>query len=224
MKKTIKALVFDAYGTLFDPLSVASLCEELYPGHGSALSQLWRSRQLEYTWLRSLMGHYENFWKVTEAALIFASRSLRLPCESATRERLMQAYLSLRPFAEVPDTLKALRGYPLSILSNGTPEMLRGVVKNSGLESVFSQIISVEEVRTYKPSPRVYDLAVRRMGVEPAAIGFVSANFWDAAGAKACGFFTCWVNRSNAPAEELGLVPDATGRSLTELALMLTRA
>ena len=105
MMKTIKALVFDAYGTLFDPLSVASLCDELYPGHGSALSQLWRSRQLEYTWLRSLMGRYKDFWKVTEAALIFASRSLGLPCERATRQRLMQAYLSLKSYPEVPDAL-----------------------------------------------------------------------------------------------------------------------
>ena len=222
MEITIKALVFDAYGTLFDPLSVASLCDELYPGHGSALSQLWRSRQLEYTWLRSLMGHYEDFWKVTEAALIFASRSLGLPCESTTRERLMQAYLSLRPFPEVPEALKALRGYPLSILSNGTPEMLRAVVRSSGLEQVFSQIISVEEAGIYKPSPRVYELAARKTGVEPGAIGFVSSNFWDAAGAKSFGFFACWVNRSNALAEKLGVMPDATGHNLAELAQMLT--
>jgi len=224
MKTIIKALVFDAYGTLFDPLSVASLCDELYPGHGSALSQLWRSRQLEYTWLRSLMGRYEDFWKVTEAALVFASRTLGLPCESPARERLMQAYLSLKPFPEVPDALRALRGYPLCILSNGTREMLRVVVKNSGLEDVFWQVISVEEARIYKPSPRAYELAARKMGAEPGAIGFVSSNFWDAAGAKAFGFFTCWVNRTNAQSEELGFVPDATGRSLTELAQMLTRA
>jgi len=221
MTTIIKALVFDAYGTLFDPLSVASLCDELYPGHGSALSQLWRSKQLEYTWLRSLMGRYEDFWKVTEAALVFASRTLGLPCDSAPRERLMQAYLSLRPFPDVPEALMVLRGYPLGILSNGTREMLRAVVKNSGLEDVFSQVISVEEARIYKPSPRVYEMAARKMGAEPGAIGFVSSNYWDAAGAKALGFFTCWVNRTNAQSEELGFVPDATGHSLTELAQML---
>jgi 2-haloacid dehalogenase len=221
MTTIIKALVFDAYGTLFDPLSVASLCDELYPGHGSALSQLWRSRQLEYTWLRSLMGSYEDFWKVTEAALVFASRTLGLSCESGPRERLMRAYLSLKPFPEVPEALMVLRGYPLGILSNGTREMLRAVVKNSGLEDVFSQVISVEEARIYKPSPRVYEMAARKMGAEPGAIGFVSSNYWDAAGAKALGFFTCWVNRTNAQSEELGFVPDATGHSLTELAQML---
>ena len=175
-KQEVKALVFDAYGTLFDTHSVISLCDQLFPGHGAALSQVWRRKQLEYTWLLSLMDHYKDFWQVTDAALTFACKSLNLRLESQARDRLMEAYLELRPFPEVRQALSKLNNYPLAILSNGSPRMLQAAVKSGEFEGVFSAIISADEVKIYKPSPRVYKLAPEKLGLEPSAIGFVSSN------------------------------------------------
>ena len=216
-KKRIKALVFDAYGTLFDVHSVISACDHSFPGHGAALSQAWRAKQLEYTWLRSLMGRYKDFWQVTESALVFACRSLGLSCLPDTRAKLMETYLRLNPFPEVQQALRALSGYLLAILSNGSPRMLKAAVESAGLKGIFRRTLSVDEAKIYKPSPRVYRLAPQKLRVSTNAIGFISANFWDIAGAKAFGFHTYWVNRSKAPAEELGLVPDETLSSLTDL-------
>jgi 2-haloacid dehalogenase len=217
VKKRIKALVFDAYGTLFDVHSVISACDQSFPGRGAALSQAWRAKQLEYTWLRSLMGHYKDFWQVTESALVFACKSLGLSCPPDTRAKLMETYLHLNPFPEVQQSLRALSGYSLAILSNGSPRMLKAAVESAGLKGVFSRILSVDDAKIYKPSPRVYRLAPQKLRLATSAIGFISANFWDIAGAKAFGFHTYWVNRSKAPAEELGLVPDATLSSLADL-------
>jgi 2-haloacid dehalogenase len=217
MKRAIKALVFDAYGTLFDVHSVISTCNQLFPGQGPALSQTWRGKQLDYTWLLSLMGRYKDFWRTTESALSFACKSLNLPCPPETRARLMEVYLHLDPFPEVAQALQSLSNYHLAILSNGSPKMLRAAVESSGLKGMFSQVISVDATKIYKPSPRVYRLAYTKLHVRKDAIGFVSGNFWDIAGAKAFGLRTYWVNRSNAPAEELDLRPDATINSLTEL-------
>src|SRR5713226_3489610 len=216
-KKKIKALVFDAYGTLFDVHSVISACDQSFPGRGAALSQAWRAKQLEYTWLRSLMGRYKDFWQVTESALVFACKSLSLPCPPDTRAKLMETYLHLNPFPEVQQSLRALSGYSLAILSNGSPRMLKAAVESAGLKGVFARILSVDDAKIYKPSPRVYHLAPQKLRLATSAIGFISANFWDIAGAKAFGFHTYWVNRSKAPAEELGLVPDATLSSLADL-------
>ncbi len=216
-KKRIKALVFDAYGTLFDVHSVISACDQNFPGHGAALSQAWRAKQLEYTWLRSLMGRYKDFWQVTESALVFACKSLGLSCPVGTRAKLMGTYLHLNPFPEVQEALRALSDYSLAILSNGSPRMLKAAVESAGLKGIFSRIISVDEAKIYKPSPRVYRLAPQKLRVGKAAIGFISANFWDIAGAKAFGFRTYWVNRSKVPAGELGLAPDATLSSLADL-------
>jgi 2-haloacid dehalogenase len=216
-KKRIKAVVFDAYGTLFDVHSVISACDQSFPGHGAALSQAWRAKQLEYTWLRSLMGRYKDFWQVTESALVFACMNLGLSCPPDTRAKLLETYLHLNPFPEVQQALRALSDYSLAILSNGSPRMLKAAVESADLKGVFSRIISVDEAKIYKPSPRVYRLAPQKLRVATSAIGFISANFWDIAGAKAFGFHTYWVNRSKAPAEELGLVPDATLRSLADL-------
>jgi len=216
-KKRIKALVFDAYGTLFDVHSVISACDQSFPGRGAVLSQAWRAKQLEYTWLHSLMGRYKDFWQVTESALVFACKSLGLPCPPDTRAKLMETYLHLNTFAEVQQSLRALSGYSLAILSNGSPRMLRAAVDSAGLKGVFSRILSVDAAKIYKPSPRVYRLAPQKLRVSRGAIGFISANFWDIAGAKAFGFHTYWVNRSKAPAEEIGLVPDATLSSLADL-------
>ena len=217
MEKGIKALVFDAYGTLFDVHSVIATCNQHFPEQGPALSKAWRAKQLEYTWLRSLMGRYEDFWQVTEAALVFACKTLNLPCPPATRAELMEAYLHLDPYPEVLPSLKALSNYPLAILSNGSPRMLQGAVESSGLRGIFSHVLSVDTVKIYKPSPRVYELASQKMSVPTSAIGFVSSNSWDVIGAKAAGLWTCWVNRSGAPEDELGFLPDARANTLADL-------
>ncbi len=217
MTSAIQALAFDAYGTLFDVHSVISTCNQVFPDNGPALSQLWRAKQLEYTWLRSLMGRYEDFWQVTESALVFACRSLNLDCPPATRQMLMDAYLHLDPFPEVRQALQSLARYKLAILSNGSPRMLAAVVESTGLKTVFADVISVDEVKIFKPSPRVYELASRHLKVPQDAIGFISSNFWDIAGAKSFGLWTCWINRAKAPEEELGLRPDAVIANLAEL-------
>lgn len=217
----IKAVVFDAYGTLFDVHSVVTACEELFPGRGVELSRLWRTKQLEYTWLLSLIGIYKDFWWVTERALQFACKALNLPDEPSTKDHLMEAYLCLDLYPDVPQGLKALSGYSLAILSNGSSEMLKAVVRKNGLEKVFPYILSAEEVQVYKPSPRVYQLAVQKIGVEARSIAFISSNSFDIMGAKAIGFWTCWLNRLANPLEEIGFTPDQTLESLTDLAKVL---
>jgi 2-haloacid dehalogenase len=216
------ALVFDAYGTLFDVHSVVALCDELWPGKGAQLSQLWRTKQLEHTWLRSLMGRYEDFAHVTEAALQYACAALALPYDEAKRSRLMRAYLHLATFPEVKDTLARLHGIELAILSNGAPTMLQDLVANAGLAAAIPHVLSVDEVGIYKPSPRVYQLAVDRLGLPAKAIGFVSSNGWDAAGAKAFGFRTFWVNRAGAPVDPLGAAPDHVIGSLADLPALVS--
>jgi 2-haloacid dehalogenase len=220
--KAIKYLVFDAYGTLFDVHSVTIAADRIFPGQGSELSKAWRMRQLEYTWLRSLMNRYEDFWKVTESALVAACNAMKLPLDAAARTELMDAYVRLTPFPEVKEALSALSRRPLAILSNGNPKMLKQVVKNAGLEEAFSHVISVDEAKTYKPSPDAYQLAAKKMRSAPGSIGFVSSNFFDVAGAKTFGFRSYWVNRSAIPAEELGVRPDATLKSLTALVDLFT--
>src|SRR5262249_13980407 len=192
-------------------------------GDPEALSALWRQKQLEYTWLRSLMGRYEDFWAVTESALIFACRRLGLQLGASERRRLMDAYLTLRAFPEVGETLGRLRDLPCAILSNGAPHMLEAVVAHSGLAPHLRAVISVDEVRTYKPHPAVYALGPARLGVPRATLGFVSSNGWDVAGAKAFGFQVVWVNRQGAPLDELGIAPDLEVRDLGELARALGR-
>lgn len=216
------ALVFDAYGTLFDVHSVVALCEELWPGRGAQVSQLWRTKQLEYTWLRSLMGRYEDFAHVTEAGIRYACAALALPFDDAKRGRLMRAYLHLATFPEVKESLGRLRGIELAILSNGAPAMLQDLVTNAGLSGTIPHVLSVDEVHIYKPSPKVYQLAVDRLGVPVKAIGFVSSNGWDAAGAKAFGFRTYWVNRAGAPVDPLGVAPDHVIGSLAELPALVS--
>lgn len=219
----IRALVFDAYGTLFDPFSVRALAEQLFPGQGVALSQLWRAKQLEYSWLRTLMGRYDNFWKITEDALVFSCRSLGLPCSAESHRRLMEIYLSLPAFPEVKPALEQLAVLPLSILSNGTPEMLAAVVAANGMAQFFSHVFSVDSLQIYKPRPEVYQHAVDNLGVPRESIGFVSSNFWDIAGATNFGFQTFWLSRSSVVPDELGITPSASLRDLSELQEMIGR-
>lgn len=217
MKPRIQAIAFDAYGTLFDVHSVIAVCSRMFPGQGVELSKLWRAKQLEYTWVRSLMGMYEDFWNVTQKALVVACRNLNLPSSPETSQELMEAYLHLDTFLEVKSALNRLAHYKLAILSNGSPKMLAAAVENAGLKETFSDLISVDEVKTYKPSPQVYGLLSQHLCVPESAIGFVSSNYWDAAGARSFGLWTCWVNRTNVPEDKLGVRPDATVERLDGL-------
>jgi 2-haloacid dehalogenase len=204
-----RAFVFDAYGTLFDVHSVVVRAANL-PGDLQALSALWRQKQLEYTWLRSLMERYHDFWDVTEAALRAAVTQLKIQASDAELHGLMQAYLRPSAFPDVTKALDALQDTPLAILSNGSPKMLASAVQHNGLTSYFAEIISVDRVRTYKPSPRVYALAPEVLGFPPEEILFVSSNSWDVAGAKAFGYKVCWCNRSQGHMEHLGFSADFT--------------
>jgi len=216
MTSEVSALVFDAYGTLFDVHSVARLAESLYPGKGAALSAAWRTKQLEYTWLRSLMGRYEDFNRVTVSSLGWALESLGLREEERASRALIEEYRRLATFPEVPAALESLsKRCALAILSNGHPGMLDAVVSHNGLQERFrGGVLSVHSTGLFKPAPQVYALAEEALGVPRSMMGFVSSNGWDAAGAKAFGFRVFWINRSGAPVERLGVRPDAVVTSL----------
>lgn len=212
-----QAFIFDAYGTLFDVHSVVVRAGNDIPGDLNALSTLWRQKQLEYTWLRSLMERYEDFWGVTEAALRSAVTQLKIEASDAQLDSLMQAYLFPSAFPDVKLALDALQGVPLAILSNGSPEMLAEAVRRNGLEHYFAEIISVDRAKSYKPSPRVYTLGTEILQIPASEILFVSSNSWDVAGAKAFGYNVCWCNRSQAPMEYLGYWPDMTVLRLDQI-------
>ena len=222
------ALVFDAYGTLFDVHSVETTADRLFPGRGSALSQLWRAKQLEYTWLQSLMQsplqRREDFAAVTAHALDYAAEALGLPLAAAARHRLLDAYLDLAPFADVEPALAQLAPLPRLILSNGTREMLEPLAAATGIARHLDAILSVDTAGVYKPSPRVYQLAVDHLKLLPTRIGFVSSNGWDAIGAKAYGLTSIWVKRRQVPLDRHGPKPDAIIASLAELPALLSKA
>jgi len=221
MGETVKAVIFDAYGTLFDVHSVVSRCDELFPTRGKELSQLWRSKQLEYTWLRSLMGRYEDFESITRAALGYACRGCGLTLSRDSAASLMEEYRRLALHADVAETLPRLRGRKLAILSNGSPAMLEPLVRHAGIDRVLDAVLSVDPLRIFKPHPSVYQLGVERLAVPREAIAFISSNFWDVCGATAFGFRTFWINRAGAEPDELGLSPAATLRSLNDLPAVL---
>ncbi len=206
----IEAFVFDAYGTLFDVRSVYSTCEAIFPGKGEAITVLWRTKQLEYSWLRTLMQRYEDFWHLTEDGLRYTCRFLGLAASEAQLDQMLQAYYHLQVYPDVIPALDKLaqEGRKLAILSNGSPAMLAAVVQNSGLDKRLDQIISVDEVRRFKPDPVVYALAPEKLGLAKEQIAFVSSNGWDVAGAKNFGFRVFWINRTGAPIEELTVTPD----------------
>lgn len=220
----IKSLAFDAYGTIFDVFSVTSLCEELFSGKGSALAQLWRAKQLQYSLLRSLMGRYRDFWDLTADGLVHASKNLELDMTPAKRVRLMEAWLRLAVFPDVKPGLTALKkkGLLLSILSNGDPKMLEAAVENGGISGLLDTVISAGEAGVYKPSPRVYELGIRRMKVSSEELGFVSSNSWDICGAASAGLTTFWIRRSPAePPEELGFEATRTVKTISDLAFVV---
>jgi 2-haloacid dehalogenase len=225
---SVDAMVFDAYGTLFDVQSVATLVERLFPGRGDALSRAWRAKQLEYTWLQSLMlsatQPREDFAAITAHALDHAADTLGLSLQGPPRHRLLDAYLDLSPFPDAAPALAALAPLPRLILSNGTREMLEPLVASTGLGSHLDAILSVDAAGIYKPSPRVYQLAVDHLKLLPLRIGFVSSNAWDVVGGKAFGFTAVWVNRSGTPPERHGPRPDAVVASLADLLPLVGRA
>jgi 2-haloacid dehalogenase len=211
-----EAFVFDAYGTLYDVHSVAARCESNWPGKGTQLSVLWRAKQLEYTWQRSLMQRYAPFSTVTRDALAYSCEALELELSVAQMEGLMAEYLKLSLYPDVVRTLQALNTRK-AILSNGSPDMLLPLVQNSGLE--LDAVISVDELRIFKPAPQVYALAVEKLHLDHSRIGFVSSNCWDAMGAKSYGFNVYWINRAGAPVDRLGFKPDRMLASLNEILL-----
>jgi len=223
----IDALVFDAYGTLFDVHSVTALAESLMPGQGAEFSQLWRTKQLEYTWLTSLMltpkSPRPDFAAATEEALGYALEKLGIDLAKRDRKRLQDAYLTLTAYPEAAAALKALAPRPRWILSNGTLAMLEPLVRHAGLDDLLDGILSVDDADIYKPSPRVYRLAVERLRLPAARIGFVSSNCWDAIGAKAFGFTTFWINRAGAPVDRHGPAPDRVIATLADLPALVSR-
>ncbi|HSW17454.1 MAG TPA: haloacid dehalogenase type II [Ramlibacter sp.] len=219
---TPRAVLFDAYGTLFDVYSVALLAEQLFPGQGQALSVLWRDKQIEYTRLVTISddgAHYRPFWELTRAGLRYACKRLRLELTPASEDRLMNQYRHLSAFPENRQVLQALkdRGVATGILSNGDPDMLGVAVRSAGMEGLMDHVLSVDGIRKYKTHPQAYALGTQATGLPAAQILFVSSNAWDALAATWWGYRTLWVNRYQLPFEELGTQPTRTGDSLRDV-------
>jgi 2-haloacid dehalogenase len=244
---TIQAVVFDAYGTLYDIQSVAAVTEEAFPGYGKIITQIWRIKQLEYTWLRSLMRRYEDFSVITRDSLAYTIRVLGLKHDAATFERIMDKYLHLDLYPDALVTLAALKGRKLAILSNGSTGMLNALVRHSGLDRVLDATISIDSQKIFKPAPDAYALIEATLRVSPAEVLFVSSNPWDACGAKAFGLNVAWIERVTPEAmvlacvksdvvppltmfkairtqmDELGLEPDYRIHTLSELTDLVAR-
>jgi 2-haloacid dehalogenase len=214
------ALVFDLYGTLLEVGSVGRAAAGV-TGDPAALVELWRQKQLEYSWLRSLMGRYEDFWAVTGDALDYSLDRLGIELDGAGRARLLDAWLDVAPYPEVPDALDAMAPRPLAVLSNGSPRMLEECLRAGGLRGRMAQVLSVDEVAIFKPHPSVYALAEKALGLPAERILFVSSNGWDVAGARSYGLPVAWVNRAGAPVERLGAAPDLVVSDLAHLARRL---
>ena len=214
----VQAIAFDAF-PIFDPRPIYALAEELFPGRGAEFSKAWRTRQFEYTWLRTVVGRYADFWQVTEDALLFAARDLKLALDSRKRARLMNAYLDLNVWPDVPEALKSLKaaGIRLAFLSNFSRQMLDAGIENSGLTGIFEQVLTTDQVKQFKPAPRAYQMALEALGLKREAIAFAAFAGWDASGAKWFGFPTVWVNRMNSAMEELNVLPDLTCSNLSDL-------
>jgi 2-haloacid dehalogenase len=202
----IKAFVFDAYGTLYDVQSVGAATEAAFPGHGDYITQVWRLKQLEYTWLRSLMRRYEDFRTVTRDSLGYTLGTIGLTADAALLDRIVDAYNRLAPYPEAAEALASLGGFRLAILSNGSPDMLDALVRNSGFDRYLEAVISVDAKRAYKPDPRAYELVRERLGVEPREVVFVSSNGFDVAGASSFGFKVIRIER---------VTPDALRQELS---------
>lgn len=221
MTASTGAVVFDAYGTLFDVHSVIERCNAFFPSQGRQLSQTWRVKQLEYTWLCSLMGRYQDFESITAAALRFACVSLKLALDQPASIALMEEYRRLATYPEVRAALERLRPRRLAILSNGSPAMLSAVVEHAGLRPLLDDVLSVDAVRIFKPHPAVYQSAVSALNVPKQAIAFISSNYWDIMGASAFGFRTFWINRAGTLPDTLDYPPSAVVSGLDQLRAIL---
>ncbi|MGX9429343.1 MULTISPECIES: haloacid dehalogenase type II [Bradyrhizobium] len=243
---TIKAVVFDAYGTLYDVQSVAEVTEDAFPGYGEIITQIWRIKQLEYSWLRSLMRRYQDFSVVTRDSLAYTLRSLGLQYDAGTFDRIIDKYLHLDLYPDALASLEAMKDKKLAILSNGSPDMLNALVRNSGLDRVLDATISVDTKKVFKPSPEAYTLIEDVLGLSPAEVLFISSNPWDACGAKAFGLNVAWIERVTPQAmalacveseslppltmfkalrtqmDELGVVPDHRIHALSDLPALLS--
>jgi len=217
-ERPVKAIAFDGF-PIIDPRPVFAKVEEIFPGKGRALSEAWRTRLFEYTWLRTLGQRYADFWQVTGDSLAFSAKALGVDLSADQRETLMQTWLGLKAWPDVAPALKELKaaGIRMAFLTNLTETMLDAVVKNSGLEGFFEPHLSTDRVKAFKPDPRAYQMGPDAFKLAKEEIAFAAFAGWDAAGAKWFGYPTFWVNRSNARSEELGVVPDGVGPSMADL-------
>ena len=215
--KNIKAIIFDAYGTLFDVNSAAEKCKDKIGDKWEGFANYWRTTQLEYTWLRSLMNRHKNFWDVTEDSLDKSMKTFKI--DSSMKNELLDLYKILSPFPEVPGILKKLKEnkYKLAILSNGTPSLLNELVKNNNLDNIFDDIFSIEEVRIYKPSSKVYDMPIKKYKIQKKEVAFLSANTWDVSGGGNYGYTSIWVNRNNNIFDNLDYKPKEEVKNLKQL-------
>jgi len=215
--KDIKAIVFDAYGTLFDVNSAAEKCKGKIGDKWEGFANFWRTTQLEYTWLRSLMKRHKDFWQVTEDSLDKSMKAFKI--DSSMKNELLNLYKVLSPYPEVKEVLKKLKvkEYKLAILSNGTPTLLSELVKSSNLENIFDDLFSVEEVRIYKPDSKVYDMPIKKYQIKPDEVAFLSANTWDVSGSGNYGYNAIWVNRNNNIFDNLDYEPKNEIKNLKQL-------
>ncbi|RAK18854.1 2-haloacid dehalogenase [Anoxybacillus vitaminiphilus] len=217
MVRSVEAFVFDVYGTLFDVYSVQKACEECFPGKGEELCKIWRQKQLEYSFLRQLMGRYRTFLEVTKDALRYTCKKLRVSLDNKKEEKLINAYLQLTPYKEVQQVLKELDNKTLAIFSNGSRDMLEPLVNHYEFGQWFHHVISVDDMKQFKPTPASYMLVLDRLKVNREDVLFISSNTWDIAGAKSFGFYTAWINRTGEIMDELGIWPDCIYSDLTEI-------
>ena len=219
--KNIKAIIFDAYGTLFDVNSAAEKCKDKIGDKWEPFANFWRTTQLEYTWLRSLMKRHKNFWLITEDSLDKSMKAFNI--DPKMKDELLNLYKVLSPFQEVPETLKTLKekNFKLAILSNGTPSLLNQLVKSNNLDNLFDDLFSIEEVKIYKPDSKVYDLPIKKYEIKKNEVAFLSANTWDVSGAGNYGYNAIWVNRNNNIFDYLDYKPNNQIKSLTELTSLI---
>ena len=219
--KNIKAIIFDAYGTLFDVNSAAEKCKDKTGEKWEGFANYWRTTQLEYTWLRSLMKRHKDFWQITEDSLDKSMEAFNI--DPKMKDELLNLYKVLSPFQEVPGTLKTLKqkNFKLAILSNGTPSLLNQLVKSNNLDNLFDDLFSIEEVKIYKPDSKVYDLPIKKYEIKKNEVAFLSANTWDVSGAGNYGYNAIWVNRNNNIFDYLDYKPNNQIKSLTELTSLI---
>ena len=219
--KNIKAIIFDAYGTLFDVNSTAEKCKDKIGDKWEGFANYWRTTQLEYTWLRSLMKRHKDFWQITEDSLDKSMEAFNI--DPKMKDELLNLYKVLSPFQEVPETLKTLKekNFKLAILSNGTPSLLNQLVKSNNLDNLFDDLFSIEEVKIYKPDSKVYDLPIKKYEIKKNEVAFLSANTWDVSGAGNYGYNAIWVNRNNNIFDYLDYKPNNQIKSLTELTSLI---